>query len=508
MTFLKGGSRRRIHSYGGAAVDATVYTPGSVEELRVLLRAAREAGSRVTFRGGGCAFDTQSLNDDVVIEMTAMTSVEVDPVSATVTAEAGATWGDIVAATQPHGLVPQALVTTRKATIAGTASSDCLSRFSPTCGKEGAHVASFDLLTVDGALLHCSREENADLFFAAIGGMGYLGAITRATYRLLRLGYAPRVETVVTPYRSLRDFVAALVPSGPEVQGLYGAFSGERALHFRSRYVEPSRRRRPLWLLHQPRSLLRALVDLLVRAQILTRLVSWLTFNVVTRRARTYVDRFEDYAFFMDGNTLAKSIGQTFGAPMRMLQQTFVLPVQLPGGNGSDEAAFQASIDGAVRFMNTLHAEVSAEGIQPTMLDCLFLPRDEGFLLSSSAALDGFAFSVAFDTSNERILAKVRSILIAASARCRLIGGRVHLIKNVCAAPADLAAMYRDGASAFFALKRRVDPAGILRNEFLERVFAAHAAALRSTGDIRQPAEEAAEGVISLSALRVNEAAP
>ena len=54
--------------------------------------------------------------------------------------------------------------------------------------------------------------------------------------------------------------------------------------------------------------------------------------------------------------------------------------------------------------MDALSADLRAEGIQPTMFDCLFLPRDEGFLLSSSAGLDGFGLSVAFDTSCFRIV--------------------------------------------------------------------------------------------------------
>ncbi|HEY2515347.1 MAG TPA: FAD-binding oxidoreductase [Polyangiaceae bacterium] len=484
MTSPSEGKRQRVRSYGGAVVEARVHTPRTVSELREVLRAARAAGSRVTFRGGGCAFDTQSLNDDVVIAMTAMTAINLDVQNATVTAESGATWGDIVRRSAPHGLVPAALVTTRNATVAGTASADCLSRFSPTVGKEGAHVESFDLLTVGGTLLHCTRTENADVFFGAIGGLGYLGAITRVTYRLLRLGYAPRVETVLTPYRSLREFLRALLPKTGEALALYGAFSGQRAIHFRGRYVPATGPRRPLWLLHQPRSVLRALFELAVRAQPLTRLGSWLTFTLASGKPRVHVDDFEDYAFFMDGNALAKSIGQAFGAPMRTLQQTFLLPVQLPDGPEGD-AGLERSLDQTIHFLETFSAELRAARIQPTMLDCLFLPRDEDFYLSSSAGQAGFAFSAAFDTSNEALLSRVRSILTAASARCRAIGGRVHLVKNVCAAPEDLAAMYGEGAERFFALKRRLDPQGMLRNEFLERVFPAVAEAAVSRAEGR-----------------------
>ena len=50
-------------------------------------------------------------------------------------------------------------------------------------------------------------------------------------------------------------------------------------------------------------------------------------------------------------------------------------------------------------------------------------------------------------------------------------GGRVYLVKNVCADQGTLAAMYGDHAVTFFSLKRELDPNGVLRNDFLERNF-------------------------------------
>jgi decaprenylphospho-beta-D-ribofuranose 2-oxidase len=468
-------SRQRLHSYGGDFVEATVYAPRSVDDLRRVLRTARDRQWRVTFRGGGCAFDTQSLNRDVVVSLAALDRIEVDARNATVTAEAGATWGEVVAATVPHGLVPYSLVTTRSATVAGTAASDCLSRFSPYCGKEGSHILSFELLTVDGRLLRCTREQNADVFFAAIGGFGYLGAITQVTYRLWPLGYIPAVETEVTPYRSRRDLLTALVPAAGSseprrMEGLYGAWFHQRALLFRSRYVEQGRRRRrPLRLLHEPRSWLRAGIDLMLRWQWFCRLGSWLTFNLI-RRPRTFVDRYEDYAFFMDGNAHAKAIGRAFGAQMRTLQQTFVVP---------------ADVETAARFIEDLSGSLRVAKIVPTLFDCLFIPRDEDFLLSSSAGLDGFAVSIAFDTSDADVLARARAILVEASARLRAIGGRVHLVKSVCADADDLRSMYGTRLDAFFRLKQELDPTGVLRNEFLERTFPAYCASPASVRSAR-----------------------
>ena len=411
-----------------------------------------------------------------MISLAALDRIEVDARNATVTAEAGATWGEVVAATVPHGLVPYVLVTTRSATVAGTAASDCLSRFSPSCGKEGSHILSFDLLTVDGRLLRCTRELNPDVFFAAIGGLGYLGAITRVTYRLWRLGYIPSVETKVTPYRSMRDFLTALVPAAGcsgessrdarRLEGLYGAWFGRRALLFRSRYVE-RRRRRPLRLLHEPRSWLRAAVDLMLRWQWFSRVGSWLTFNLI-RRPQTFVDDYEDYAFFMDGNAHAKAIGRAFGAQMRTLQQTFLVP---------------GDVETALQFIEALSEALRVARIVPTLFDCLYIPRGEEFLLSSSAGLDGFAVSIAFDTSDPDVLAQAHSILARASARLHTMGGRVHLVKNVCADADDLKGMYGTRLDTFFRLKQRLDPTGVLRNEFLERTFPGYCApkALRRT---------------------------
>ena len=80
--------------------------------------------------------------------------------------------------------------------------------------------------------------------------------------------------------------------------------------------------------------------------------------------------------------------------------------------------------------------------------------------------------SYAFETGDRdelrRVEAAFRELADTLWAQFR---GRVYLVKNVCADPATLAAMYGDNARAFFALKRELDPGCVLRNEFLERTF-------------------------------------
>lgn len=465
---------QRLRSYGGDVIEASVHRPRTRDELREILRVASSQRTRLTFRGGGCALDTQALNAEVV-SLAAFTEIQVDPDRGSVTVGPGATWGAILTETLRHGMVPYVLVTTRCTTAAGTASSDCFSRFTPSCGKEGWHVLSVRLLTMSGDELHCSRAQHRDVFFGVIGGLGYLGVIVAVEYRLLKLGYVPAVESRVTPCASFAELVQALVPRGhaagarrlhdepptspDEVEAISAVCFQQRALVVHSRYLN-TERRKPLRILHEPEKLRRRLMDLLLRVPFVNVLGWWLTFTVLFRRERTYIDGLEDFTFFMDGNVHAKELGQRFGFPMRVLQQTFVVPMN----------ETSSTVTG---FLEEMSSALAQRRLVPTMFDIVFVPEDEGFLLSSSNQLSGYAISFAFDTSNEATRARARAFLIWATKRCRAIGGRLSLVKNVCADVDDIAAMYGEHLDRFLALKQRLDPLGLIHNEFFERVFPA-----------------------------------
>jgi FAD/FMN-containing dehydrogenase len=453
----------RLRSYGGDEALARVHHPRTMDELREILHVASSRRTRLTFRGGGQALDTQSLNAEVV-SLAAFDEIRVDPDRCTVTVGPGATWGAIVAETLRHGMVPCVVVTNRRTTAAGTVSSDCISRFSPSLGREGDHVLSLRLLTLTGEVLHCHRAQHRDVFLGVIGGLGYLGVIVAVEYRMLKLGYVPAVESRVTPCASFADLVQALVPrrgrprdgspADPDaVEAISAVCFQRRALVVHSRYLNTSRRR-PLRLLHEPERWLRRVFDLVLRVPLLNALGWWLIFTVLFRRARTYIDGFEDFTFVMDGNVHAKQFGQRLGLAMRVLQQTFVVPA-VP----------------AAAFLDEMSSALDHRRLVPTMFDAMFVPEDEGFLLSPGHRLSGFALSFAFDTSNAATRARAREFLIWATKRCRAVGGRLRLGKNVCADADDIAAMYGEQLDAFLALKQRLDPHGLIHNEFFERVL-------------------------------------
>ena len=242
---------------------------------------------------------------------------------------------------------------------------------------------------------------------------------------------------------------------------------GDRSvLWFTSAFEGTNERRR--MLLHRPRLLLRLPVEWLMRVSWISKLM-WPVFFRLYGEGSVYHDDLAGYTFFMDGNARAKRIGQRLGFSMRNIQQTFIVPLD------PHPAAGERSPEGQlVAWLEHAHDLLLERKLTPTMNDVLFLPPDRPFALSASYGLAGFAVSYAFETSSERTLERARDAFTDLSDHLwEQFGGRVHLVKNVCARRETLWAMYGDHAGEFFRLKRELDPDGVLDNDFLARNFGA-----------------------------------
>ncbi|HEY7255049.1 MAG TPA: FAD-binding oxidoreductase [Solirubrobacterales bacterium] len=481
--------KEKLGCYSGLySAEAEVRTPTDVDELRAIFAEARDAGRRVTLRAGAHSFDGQSLGDDLVVSMLGMDSIEVLD-DQRMRVGPGATWGAIIETLKPLGLVPAVTVTTEHATAGGTLSGDCLSRFSPSYGKEGEWIEAFDLLTTEGELITCTpptsfdempttREERA--FCGVIGGLGYLGAVVSITYRVLAApgrGDEIAVRTIVRKYDTFRDLAADLVPTAkrtyleesdptdPEkLDAIWSALDtrgdgSKSALFFTSAFAATRTRRR--MALHRPKLLLRILVEWLMRVPFISKLMWRFYVRFLFKDGDEYLDDLEGFSFFMDGNARAKRIGKELGFKMQNAQQTFIVPSEL-GTEGGD----------LVDWLDFAHGYLLERDLTPTLNDVLFVPRDLPFLLSASNNQPGFAVSYAFETSNQARLARAKQAFDElADVLWEKFGGRVYLVKNVFAKPQTLAAMYGDHAVEFFRLKRELDPRMLLRDDFLERTF-------------------------------------
>lgn len=162
------------------------------------VKFARENNLQVSVRGGGHNIAGQAVCDDgLVIDLTAMRAVHVDPVSRTARAQGGATWGDFDRETQVFGLATTGgLVSTTG--IAGLTLGGGLGWLRNKYGMSCDNLISVDMVTADGDFLTASETENEDLFWALKGGGGNFGIVTSFQYQLHEVG--PSVMLCATMY--------------------------------------------------------------------------------------------------------------------------------------------------------------------------------------------------------------------------------------------------------------------------------------------------------------------
>ena len=155
-----------------------------VADVQHAVDFASKRGLLLSVRGGGHSAPGYGTNDGgMVIDLSSMKGISVDPVKRTARAEGGVLWREFDAATQVHGL----------ATTGGTVSNTGVAGLTLggglgwLMGKHGAtvdNVTSADIVTADGQLRRASASENANLFWALRGGGGNFGVVTALEFRL------------------------------------------------------------------------------------------------------------------------------------------------------------------------------------------------------------------------------------------------------------------------------------------------------------------------------------
>ncbi|MCZ9328919.1 FAD-binding oxidoreductase [Nocardia farcinica] len=173
-----------------AAVDqrpAAVAVPRTAEEVAAVVRAAVAAGLRVapqsTGHGAG-ALSERSMDDVVLLRLSELTGVTVDPAARTARVLGGTLWQDVLAATAPHGLT--ALHgSAPDVAVAGYVLGGGLSFYGRAHGLAVNSVRSLDIVGPDGTLVHASARQNPDLFWAVRGGGGNFGVVVALELELL-----------------------------------------------------------------------------------------------------------------------------------------------------------------------------------------------------------------------------------------------------------------------------------------------------------------------------------
>jgi FAD/FMN-containing dehydrogenase len=150
---------------------------------------AREQGLPIGIRGGGHSAAGHSAGGDgsVLIDLSLMKGVRVDPEARTARAGAGVQWGEYDRETQVFGLAtPGGRVTTTG--IGGFTLGGGYGWISTKYGLTCDNLLSADVVTADGLLISASQTENEDLFWALRGGSGNFGVVTSFEYSVHPVG--------------------------------------------------------------------------------------------------------------------------------------------------------------------------------------------------------------------------------------------------------------------------------------------------------------------------------
>ena len=200
-----------------------VARPRSPQELAAAFRAAAATGQSVALRGAGCSYGDAALNTGaIVVDCSLMNRILAwDPTTGEATVEPGVTIADLWRHTLADGWWPPVVPGTMAVSVGGATAANIHGKNNWRDGSFGEHVTRFTLLLPTGQLVECSRDANPDLFYAAIGGMGLLGAFTSITLRLRRI-YSGLVHVRQTAHPSLAELLAAVEAGTRDATHLVG----------------------------------------------------------------------------------------------------------------------------------------------------------------------------------------------------------------------------------------------------------------------------------------------
>ena len=177
---------------------------------------ARERDLQVAVLSGGHGVGGHALCDGgLVIDLSPMKGIRVDPATRTARAEAGVLWGELDRETQHFGLATVGGIVTHTG-IAGLTLGGGIGWLMRKHGATVDNLLSADVVTAQGEIVTASEEENRDLFWAIRGGGGNFGIVTSFEYRLHPVGpivlagpIFHLLEDAPEVLRFYREFIAA-----------------------------------------------------------------------------------------------------------------------------------------------------------------------------------------------------------------------------------------------------------------------------------------------------------
>ncbi len=465
---LQRASLRVLEGFGGSNRAACrELAPLDQDELRAALLDARDRGLSVALRGSGQSYGDASLNTrSFVLDLTALRRIlSWNKASGVIEVEPGVTVADLWRHILPDGFWPSVVPGTMVPTLAGCAAMNIHGKNNFKVGPIGDHILEFDLLTPNGATLLCSREQNPDIFHAAIGGLGGLGAFTR-----LKLTVTPIESGLmrVEPFRtsSLAETFALFEERTRTADYFVGWIDGTASgrslgrgvlhqatkLHAGEDPVGAERTLRvdyqdlPSTIFGVPKSLIwRFLKPFMNNAGIHLGNTAKYLAAFLHRRGSSYFQSHAAFHFLLD---YVPNWRLAYG-PAGLIQYQPFVP------RAKAEAVFRELLE-----------MCQAAGLPP-YLAVMKRHRADSFLLTH--AVDGYSLALDFPArERERLWAHCHRM----TERVLEAGGRFYFAKDSVLRPDQVVRAFgQDRIDAYMALKKRLDPEGVLQTDLTRRVF-------------------------------------
>lgn len=186
---------------------ALVVRCANVDDVTRTIGFAREHDLLTAVRGGGHSMSGKSVCDGgIVINLTAINTVEVDPVAKTAVVGGGALLGQLDTVAQGHGLVTTAGVVSHTG-VGGLTLGGGMGRLMRKFGLTVDNLLGVELVTADGRIVHANAEENPDLFWGVRGGGGNFGIVTAFKYQLHNFDGQVKTFAYLYPFEKAKDMM-------------------------------------------------------------------------------------------------------------------------------------------------------------------------------------------------------------------------------------------------------------------------------------------------------------
>jgi len=181
---------------------AHILTPKNLAE------AIPPADDTIIVRGQGRSYGDAAISATGVVMLSERLNrtTSFDEATGLLKAEAGTTLAEIIETLVPQGWFPPVVPGTKFVSLGGCVAADIHGKNHHRAGTFGWHVSELQIVGADNGRTRCSPDENSDLFWATVGGMGLTGIITEVALQLLRI----ESPYMMVQHQPARDLDASL----------------------------------------------------------------------------------------------------------------------------------------------------------------------------------------------------------------------------------------------------------------------------------------------------------